>query len=104
MQSLGQELPSLGGTNKGSSRLISILELIRFDLNYGVIDSMNRKVIVTGFRIISGVVTGKYFSWKEGYLSALVSSWKVGSHEWKLSATIIVVAHACSYLIPQFLS
>jgi hypothetical protein len=47
---------------------------------------------------------GKYFSWKEGYLSTLVSSWKVSSHEWKLSATIIVVAHACSYLIPQFLS
>jgi hypothetical protein len=39
---------------KGSSRLISILELIKFDLNYGVMDSMNRKVIVTGFRIISG--------------------------------------------------
>jgi hypothetical protein len=49
-------------------------------------------------------VAGKYFSWKEGYLSALVSSWKVSSHEWKLSATIIVVAHACSYLIPQLLS
>lgn len=64
MQSLGQELPSLGGTNKGSSRLISILELIKFDPNYGVMDSMNRKVIVTGFRIISGVVMGKYFSWK----------------------------------------
>jgi hypothetical protein len=102
MQSVGQELPSLGGTNKGSSRVISIIELIKFDLNYGVMDST--KVIVTGFRIISGVVMGKYFSWKEGYLSALVSSWKVSSHEWKLSATIIVVAHACSYLIPQFLS
>jgi hypothetical protein len=68
IQSLSQELPSLGGTNKGSSRLISILELIKFDLIYGVMDSMNRKVIVTGFRTISGVVTGKYFSWKEGYL------------------------------------
>jgi hypothetical protein len=102
MQSLGQELPSLHETNK-----------VVPGLDQNCIPNLytNAKswpgTMLSGWnqqRIISGVARGKYFSWKEGYLSALVSSWKVSSHEWKLSATIIVVAHACSYLIPQFLS
>jgi hypothetical protein len=102
MQSLGQELPSLHETNKvvpglDQNCIPNLTQMQSLGQELRSLGGTNKGSLVVWRR-------GKYFSWKEGYLSTLVSSWKVSSHEWKLSATIIVVAHACSYLIPQFLS